>query len=198
VTRRRKTSLRSVWMLSKLTTQSVGTPSASALSSSSDTKPRRVRVSAATTTEPIRAATGSRVSTSTGRSPPGVAANQMSPRCIGPVRPILSRTPIGNRGENLLTSFQGMLDPGHGIVFAGQPQQMLTHCFAEQLRTVDAEPHSPCLDTLSILVGHTEAQHCHTLSIQRMTLLTARHAGLETRPAAAWSTPRRSAQLASR
>jgi len=32
---------------------------------------------------------------------------------------------------------------------------MLTHCFAEQLRSIDAKPLSPCLDALSILVGHS-------------------------------------------
>lgn len=51
-------------------------------------------VSTAITTEPIRAATGSWVSTETGRSRPGVAANQISPRCIGPVQPILGWTPV--------------------------------------------------------------------------------------------------------
>src|SRR5262245_16834079 len=158
-------------MLSTLTTQSVGTPSASGLRVSSDTSPRRVRVSAATTTDPIRSATGSRVSTSTGRSPPGVAANQMSPRCIGPVGPILGGTPVGNRRECLLAGFQRMLDPDCGVVFAGQAQQVPTHCLAQQLRTVDAEPLSPRLDALGLLVGHPEAQHCHTCSIQRMTRL---------------------------
>ena len=49
-----------VWMLSKLMTQSEGTPSSVTVSSSSDTRPRTVRVRAATTTAPIRSATGSR------------------------------------------------------------------------------------------------------------------------------------------
>lgn len=85
VTKRRKAERGTVWMLSKLTTQSLGTPSWAAVSTSSETKPRSVLVKAATTTDPIRSATGSRVTTSTGRSPPGVAVNQISPRCIGPV-----------------------------------------------------------------------------------------------------------------
>ena len=55
VTRRRQVVRGMVWMLSKLTTQSVGTPSAG-VSASSDTTPRTVRVRAATTTEPLRAA----------------------------------------------------------------------------------------------------------------------------------------------
>ncbi len=101
-TRRRNESRRIVWMLSRFTTQSLGTPSSSTVSSSSDTSPRFVRVNAATTTAPIRSATGSRVRTSTGRSPPGVAANQMSPRCIGPVRPILGWSPVGDLGERRL------------------------------------------------------------------------------------------------
>lgn len=94
VTRRRKDARGTVWRLSKLTTHGVGTPSALGVSSSSDTKPRRVLVRAATTTDPMRSATGSRVNTSTGRSPPGVAANQISPRCIVPVGPILGWPPV--------------------------------------------------------------------------------------------------------
>jgi hypothetical protein len=56
--------------------------------SGGETRPRLVRVSAATSTEPVRSATGSRVSTSTGRPPPDVAANQISPLRIAPVRPV--------------------------------------------------------------------------------------------------------------
>jgi hypothetical protein len=55
----RNDARRNVWMLSKFTTQSVGTPSRSAESSSSETNPRAVLVTAATTTDPIRSATGS-------------------------------------------------------------------------------------------------------------------------------------------
>ena len=106
VMRRRSDSRGTVWRLSKLTTQSVGTPSRSRESFSSETSPRSVRVSAATTTAPIRAATGSRVSTSTGRSPPGVAANHTSPRLmlggggrVGPVGPLLGRPPVGDCGQ---------------------------------------------------------------------------------------------------
>jgi hypothetical protein len=49
-------------MLSKFTTQSVGTRSSSAVRTNSETSPRLVRVNTATTTEPIRSATGSRIS----------------------------------------------------------------------------------------------------------------------------------------
>ncbi len=125
VTRRRKTSLGTVWTLSKLTTQPVGTPSALAYRSSSDTRPRRVRVSAATTTEPIRAATGSRVTTSTGRSPLGVAANQRSPRRIAPLGPILGRAPGGERLERTFADIEWLLDPLHRVIFARQFQQVL-------------------------------------------------------------------------
>src|ERR1700739_1685040 len=95
-------------MLSKLTTQSLGTRSSAAVSSNSDTSPRRVRVNAPTPTAPIRSATGSLVRTSTGRSPPGVAANQSSPRRIGPVSPVLRRPPIGDFGEGLLIIRHGL------------------------------------------------------------------------------------------
>src|SRR5216684_703037 len=157
-------------MLSKLTTQSVGTPSTSACKSSTDMSPRRVRVSAATTTEPIRAATGSRVSTRTGWSPPGVAANQMSPRCISPVSPVLGRTPDGYRRERPFTVIKRLFDPGHGVVFTSQPQQVMAKRLAQQLRTVDSQPRGPRLNSLSVLVGHPKTQHCHTDIIRRMTL----------------------------
>lgn len=83
-------------MVSKLMTQSEGTPSEAAVNGSSDNSPRRVLVRAATTTAPMRPATGSRVSTSTGRSPPGVAANQTSPLFMGPVGPVVGRLPLFN------------------------------------------------------------------------------------------------------
>jgi hypothetical protein len=51
----------------------------------------------------MRSATGSRVRTSTGRSPPGVAANQISPRCIFPIRPVLGGPPVGHLGQRPLT-----------------------------------------------------------------------------------------------
>ena len=34
-----------------------------------------------------------------GRSPPGVAANQTSPLSIGPIRPVLRRTPVGDLAD---------------------------------------------------------------------------------------------------
>src|SRR3712207_3478120 len=75
---RRNAPRRSVCRLSKVATQAVGIPSAGPRGSSL-VSPRMVRVQAATTTAPIRSATGSRVSTRTGRSPPGVVAHQTSP-----------------------------------------------------------------------------------------------------------------------
>jgi hypothetical protein len=72
-------------------------PSPAVVRTNSETSPRRFRVNAATTAEPIRSATGSRVSTRTGRSPAGVAADQISPLCIRPVRPILRGSRIGDR-----------------------------------------------------------------------------------------------------
>src|ERR1700677_2900646 len=96
-------------MLSKLTTQSLGTRSSAPVSPSSDTSPLRVRVNAATTTAPIRSATGSLVRMRTGRSPPGVAANHSSPRRIGPVSPVLGRPPIGDLGEGLFIICHGLL-----------------------------------------------------------------------------------------
>ncbi len=75
VTSRRKVVRGIVWMLSKLTTQSVGTPSAG-VSGRSETNPRSVRVRAATTAETTRSATGSRVRTRTGRSASCSAASR--------------------------------------------------------------------------------------------------------------------------
>jgi hypothetical protein len=68
----------SVCRLSKFATQRPGMPS-SRPSGNSLITPRTVRVHAATTTALIRSATGSRVRTRTGRSPPGVCAHQTSP-----------------------------------------------------------------------------------------------------------------------
>jgi hypothetical protein len=115
-TARRNTSRGSVSMLSKFTTQSDGTPSSRAVSSSSDTKPRTVLVSAATTTEPIRSATGSRVSTRTGRFPPGGDAIQISPRCIGPVRPLLGGSAVGDACEIRLSRGEGFAFPCRRVV----------------------------------------------------------------------------------
>src|SRR5262249_2492241 len=46
---------------------------------------------------------------------------------------------------------------------------MLAHRLAEQLRTIDAEPLSPVLDSFGLLVWHAEGQHCHTNSVPCMT-----------------------------
>src|SRR5207302_582837 len=169
VTRRRSASRGRVWTLSKFTTQSVGTPSRSAVRSSSDTSPLRVRASAATTTAPMRSATGSRVSTSTGRSPPGVAANQTSPRRIGPVRPVLRRTPVRDLQEGPLSLVEGMCRPGARVLLAGQPQEMPVERLAEELGPVDAEPVGPRLRALRVGVVDPEAEHCHTFMLLRMT-----------------------------
>jgi hypothetical protein len=42
------------------------------------------------------------VRTRTGRSPPGVAANQISPFCIGPAGPVVGRPPVRDRRQGLL------------------------------------------------------------------------------------------------
>src|SRR5262249_36066011 len=132
-----------VWMLSKFTMQSVGTPSATLVSSSSDTSPRRVRVTATTTTAPIRLATGARVRTSTGRSPPGVAANQTSPRCIGPVRPVLRRPPVGDLGQCALAVIERLRLPPDGVVLACQPHEVTVQRIAQELGPIDPEPLGP-------------------------------------------------------
>ena len=86
-TRRRNDDLGSVWRLSKETTQSCLSPSPGP-SRSSDVSPRIVVVRWATTTASIRSATGSRVRTRTGRSPPRpTSANQISPRFTGRTLP---------------------------------------------------------------------------------------------------------------
>jgi hypothetical protein len=80
--RRRKASLGSVYRLSNVATHASGMPSSTSRCNSLRS-PRTVRVQDATTTAPIRSATGSRVSTRTGRSPPGAAAHQTSPLTKG-------------------------------------------------------------------------------------------------------------------
>jgi hypothetical protein len=168
-TRRRKQARGTVWRLSKLTTHGVGTPSSLGVSSSSDTKPRWVLVSAATTTDPIRSATGSRVSTNTGRSPPGVAANQISPRCIAPVRPIVGWPPVRNTLERPLGIGQGRACPRLGIVLAAQTDQVPMESVTEDLRTVDPKRLRPALDLRRLIIRHAEAEHRHTIRIASMT-----------------------------
>lgn len=170
----RNVSLGMVWRLSKLTTLSVGTPSAG-VSTSSETRPRRVRVRAATTTDPIRPATGSRVSTSTGRSPSGVAANQISPRCIErPVRPVLRRSPLGDVAERLLAPIQRCARPSLRITLRGQPIQVASQRLAEQLRTIDTERRRPALNLSGLAFFDSKAEHRrHTTEDIRMTSISA-------------------------
>src|SRR2546426_4285807 len=131
-------------MLSKLTTQSVGTRSSCTVRSSSDASPRRVRVRAATTTAPVRSATGSRVNTRTGRAPPGVAANQISPRCI-PVGPVFGRPPVGDLGERPLAVFEGSSLPGRRVHFAGQTLDVAPERLPQQFGAVQPQAIGPPL-----------------------------------------------------
>jgi hypothetical protein len=163
VTRRRKEARGTVWRLSKLTTHGVGTPSLLGVSSSSDTKPRCVLVSTATTTDPMRSATGSRVNTSTGRSPPGVAANQISPRCIVPIRPILSRPPNRNALKRPLGVRQRHSCPCLGVVLAAQANQVPMESVAENLRAVHPKRLRPALDLGRLVIRNTKAEHRHTV-----------------------------------
>ncbi len=162
VTQRRKDARGTVWMLSKLTTHGVGTPSSLGVSSSSDTRPRRVLVRAATTTEPMRSATGSRVSTSTGRSPPGVAANQISPRCIAPITPILGRSPVGDLLQRALGISKRRLSPSLDIVFSTQAHQMPMKSVAQDLRALHPQRLRPALNLCSFSIRHTKTKHRHT------------------------------------
>jgi hypothetical protein len=162
VTRRRKDSRGTVWRLSKLTTHCVGTPSSVGVSSSSETKPRRVLVRAATTTDPMRSATGSRVNTSTGLSPPGVAANQISPRCIVPVRPILGWPPVGNTLERPLGICEWRARPCLGIMLAAQIDEMPMEGVAKDLRAIHPKRLRPALNLSGLGIRHAKAKHRHT------------------------------------
>ncbi len=168
-TLRRKLVRGIVWTLSKFTTQSVGTPSPSLVNSSSDTSPRRVFVSATTTTAAIRSATGSRVTTKPGLSPPGVAANQTSPHCISPVRPVLGRAPIGDLLEGTLAIIQRQRLPPLRVVLACQTHEVVTESLAQELRAVDAEPLRSALCVGCLVDVDPEAQHCHTETVARLT-----------------------------
>jgi hypothetical protein len=149
-------------MLSKLTTHGVGTPSSLGVNSSSDTKPRCVLVRAATTTEPMRSATGSRVSTSTGRSPPGVAANQISPRCIAPLSPILSRPPVSNLLKRALRISERHLLPRLDIMLATEAYKVSMKSVAKDLRALHPQSFGPPLDLSSLDLRDTETKHRHT------------------------------------
>src|SRR5439155_319962 len=140
-----------------------------AVNSSSDTSPRRVRVRAATTTEPILSATGSRVRTRTGRSPPGVAANQISPRRIGPVRPVLRWAPVGHLPQRRLLLAERTLRPSLGVVLARQPEEVTAQGVPEEVGTIDAQTFDPPLRFGGFLVVDAETEHRHTTMIVRMT-----------------------------
>ncbi len=161
-TQRRKEARGTVWTLSKLTTHAVGTPSSPGVSSSSDTRPRCVRVRAATTTAPMRSATGSRVSTSTGRSPPGVAANQISPRCMAPISPILGRPPVRDPLKRALRISERHPLPSLNIVLAAQAHQVPMKSVAENLRALHPERFRPALNRSSLGIGNTKTKHRHT------------------------------------
>src|SRR6185437_4944679 len=156
-------------MLSKLTTQSLGTWSSAAVNSSSDTSPLRVRVSAATTTAPIRSATGFLVSISTGRSPPGVAANQSSPRRIGPVGPILRGPPFSYLSECLLVVRHGQFGVGLDVVVGRELSQVAPQCIANQLRSVNAQTPRPRLNVRYVRIIDAKANHRHTFTLACMT-----------------------------
>jgi len=186
---RRKAERGNVCKLSKETTQSDGTSSFGAVSASSDTTPRRVRVIAATTTLSIRSATGSRVSTSTGRSPPaGVAANQTSPRCMispispgSPVRPVFGRTPIIGVVERSLVARERLFIERVGLNRDGQPGKMGRQRLAQELRALYAEFFCPSIGRRQVILFHTEADHhchCHTLTIDCHTASRVEHAAI--------------------
>ncbi len=112
-----------------------------------------------------------RVSTSTGRSPPGVAANQISPRCMSPVCPVLCGTPVGDLGQRSLTWVQRHPLPCVGIVLATESDEVTVECVAQELRAVDTKRVGPALHLGRLVVWHPEAQHRHT--IERVSCMTA-------------------------
>lgn len=70
--------------------------------------------------------------TSTGRSPPGVAANQISPRCISPIRPIFGWTPIGEFGQRTLGIVERVVDPRLGVSRTGEALDVEAKGFPER------------------------------------------------------------------
>jgi hypothetical protein len=172
-TRRRNARLGIVCTLSKFTTQSLGTRSRSAVSSSSETRSRLVRVSAATVTDPIRSATGSRVNTSTGRSPPGVAANQISPRFIArgpdPIRPVLCWAPISDVVQRQLRLCDWKLIVVIPLAFAAESNQVAVERVPQELRTVHPKPIRPLLGFRRFVVRDPKAEHRHTINLSRIT-----------------------------
>src|SRR5690606_16076454 len=117
-------------------------------------------------TLPMRSATGSRVRTSTGRSPPGVAANQISPRCIvDPVGPVLGRSPVGDLLQCPLPVVEGRLRPPIDVVLRLESIEVAAERLAQQRRPVHAERVGPSLRLGRDLIVDPEAQHRHTYSI---------------------------------
>jgi hypothetical protein len=75
----------------------------------------------------------------------GVAANQTSPRCIGPVRPVLRNAPICDRGQRSLAVVERPFLPSYGVVLARQPHEVTVKRLAQELGAVDAKPVGPLL-----------------------------------------------------
>jgi NAD dependent epimerase/dehydratase family enzyme len=138
-----------------LITLLVETPSAM-VSASSDANLRRVRVNAATTTVPMRSALESWVSTSTGGSPPGAAANQTSLRCtVDPIGPILCGTAVGDDAERRLPQVSGARPIGRRARFGGDPGTTTARGTRRRVRVLGArlaEPPPGC-DALVHLPG---------------------------------------------
>jgi hypothetical protein len=79
------------------------------------------------------------------RSPPDVAANQISPRCIAPVRPILRRTPIDNGFQRTLCLSRRLLLPPLRIRLTVQHDQMPMQRIAEKLGAINSKGVRPPL-----------------------------------------------------
>lgn len=114
-------------------------------------------------------AAGSRVRTSTGRSPPGVAANQTSPRCISPLRPILGRAPVRYLGECLFVGGERVLRPCVDVGSRAEANELPVQGLAKELGTTDSQSIRPTPNISCFIVINSETEHCHTFTIRRMT-----------------------------
>jgi hypothetical protein len=61
-----------------------------------------------------------------------VAANQISPRCIGPVRPVLGGAPVGDLADRLLVVGEGGVLPGVVVMLGAEADQVAVQRLTQQ------------------------------------------------------------------
>jgi hypothetical protein len=80
-----------------------------------------------------------------------------------PIRPVLGWPPVGDRLERSLGVSRRLLLPSLNVGFALQDHEMAVYGISQDLGAVNTEGVRPMLDRGRILIGHTKAEHRHTI-----------------------------------